>query len=286
MNQILIDISEHNGIVDLSLAKPYIAGVIARCSWGWGANQIDEQWNNNAMQANKLEIPLYAYHYCYARNKEEAKKEAKLALRVCEQYKVNVIYYDMEYSDFQGSLDSNELYIIAKTFCDCIEEAGYSVGIYANEDWFRNKLIHPGFSTWTLWLANYGTNNGYDNWNGELKYNPFGNVLLHQFTSKARLGVLKNIKGIYSTNLDCNVNHGLLETFNSEKLDKKEIVYSIGDIVQFDRLYLSSTGTEFETDLLYYEGKITDIKKGKRNPYLINDGDGWINSDYIKGLYR
>lgn len=35
MNNLIIDISYHNGQVDLSKAKESISGVIARCSYGW-----------------------------------------------------------------------------------------------------------------------------------------------------------------------------------------------------------------------------------------------------------
>lgn len=209
----IIDISEHNGQVDLSLAKKHIHGVVARCSWGWGDNQFDLNWIDNAGQANRLHIPLFAYHFCYARNTIEAKKEAQLALKACEKYNVNVLYYDIEYSSFQGNLSPKEYYDIAKTFCDTVENKGLAVGIYANENYFRNKLINQGFSAWTLWIANYGKNDGINHWDNEIRYNPFGNVLLHQFTSNAKKGVLSNIQGITSEGLDCSMDHGLLETF-------------------------------------------------------------------------
>ena len=54
MNNLIIDISYHNGQVDLSKAKESISGVIARCSYGWSDKNIDKQWSNNASQANKL----------------------------------------------------------------------------------------------------------------------------------------------------------------------------------------------------------------------------------------
>ena len=127
MNNLIIDISYHNGQVDLSKAKESISGVIARCSFGWSDKNIDKQWSNNASQANKLGIPLF--------------------------------YYDLEYSDYQGSLSNEMYYKIAKAFCDEIEKAGYAVGIYANQDWFKTKLVNQGFSAWTLWIANYGSNN-------------------------------------------------------------------------------------------------------------------------------
>lgn len=217
MSKYIIDVSEHNGSINLSQVKSSIDGIIARCSWGWGTNQVDREWNSNAQQADNIGLPLFAYHFCYARNENEALSEAKLALSTCKKYNVNVIYYNMEYSDFQGNLTSELYYKIAKTFADHIESNGYAVGIYANEDWFRNRLTNEGFSKWTLWIANYGLNNGYDNWNGKIIYNPFGHVLLHQFTSNAKVGVLKNIKGIISARLDCSIDFGLLEKFSKPK---------------------------------------------------------------------
>lgn len=283
--KLIIDVSEHNGVVDLNKARDQIAGLIARCSWGWGDNQIDKQWKNNAEQANKYGIPLYAYHFCYARNREEALKEAELAISACHKYKVNVIYYDMEFSSFQGELTNNELYEIANTFCNRIEESGYAVGIYANENWFKNKLTHEGFKQWTLWLANYGINDGFDHWNGSLAYNPFGNVLLHQFTSNAKEGILKDISGIESKGLDCNLDYGLLDTFNKYALQNEShgnIMYSVGDKVSFERLYYSSSGDEYTEKILFKTGIITNIIEGSKNPYLINNGMGWINNEYIK----
>lgn len=232
MNNYIIDISHHNGYVDLSKAQKEISGVIARCSWGWSTSNIDKQWENNATQANQLNIPLFAYHFCYARNENEAEKEANLALKICEKYRVNVIYYDMESSDYQGDLTSDMYYKIAKAFCDKIEKAGYSVGIYANENWFRTKLTNKGFASWTLWIANYGNNNGYNNWNDEIKYNPFGHVLLHQFTSNAKKGVLKNIQGISSSGLDCSLDHGLINKFVKIDSDKESNNIQVGSKVK------------------------------------------------------
>lgn len=232
MSNYIIDISYHNGVVDLSKVKKYIAGVVARCSYGWSSSNIDKQWDNNAKQANELGIPLFAYHFCYARNEEEARKEAALALQACQNYQVNVIYYDLEYSDYQGSLSNDMYYRIAKAFCDVIEEAGYSVGIYANQNWFKTKLTNSGFSAWTLWLANYGNNNGYNNWNNELQYNPFNHVLLHQFTSNAKKGVLKDIEGISSSSLDCSYDHGLLKTFVKGTQTNESKSFQVGDKVK------------------------------------------------------
>ena len=295
---IIIDISEWQGTVDIKAAKEKIAGVIARCSYGWGnTNQIDKQFANNAKQANDLGIPLGAYHFAYARNAAEAKEEAKLALTAIKGYKVRVLYYDMEYSAFQGNLTAEKAYEIAKAFCDKIEAAGIPVGIYANENWFRTKLTADGFKAWTLWLANYGSNNGQDNWGGKLQYNPFGNVLLHQFTSLAKNGVLKDIQGIPSAGLDASTDHGWLATWNKDYVYGSEATqppkgespttdsnvnykYKVGDTVTFKYLFASSTSDK-PLAALISSGRITAILAGKKNPYLVNGGSGWLNDAYI-----
>lgn len=258
MDNYIIDISHHNGYVNLSKAKKSIVGVVARCSWGWGATNVDKQWVNNATQANQLNIPLFAYHFCYARNESEAKKEAKLALKICKTYKVYVIYYDMESSKFQGKLNNDLYYKIAKAFCDEIEKNGYSVGIYANENWFRTKLTHQGFSAWTLWLANYGDNKGFNNWNNKLKYNPFNHVLLHQFTSNARKGVLKNIEGVTSSGLDCSLDHGLIKTFVENK-----VTFQVGDRVKVKYGSTWYDGKSIAKFVFNNEYNIIQIKKDR-----------------------
>lgn len=249
----IIDVSEHNGALELDKASKSVDGIIARCSWGWGNDQIDKQWQSNASQADRLGIPFYAYHFAYARNAEEAKKEAQLVLSACKNHKVNLIYYDLESSDFQGDLTCDEYYTIAKAFCDTIESQGYPVGIYANENYFRTKLTNQGFSKWTLWLANYGNNDGTDNWNGELKFNPFEHVLLHQCTSNAKNGLLKNIKGINSKFLDCSIDHGLLSTFNGRsEITETTISYSSTVKVNKGATWFDGTGiASFVYDLDY-----------------------------------
>lgn len=289
----IIDISVYQGETDLALAMSRIDGVIARCSYGWSAGQIDAQWAHNAKQANDLGIPLGAYHFAYARNEEEAKKEAKLALSAIKGYRIRVLYYDLEYTPQQGNLSNEQLYAIAKAFCDEIEAVGIPVGIYANTDWFRNKLTNPGFAAWTLWLADYGTNSGYDEWNGKLLYDPFDHVLLHQFTSRAKQGVLKGIEGIPSEGLDASSDHGWLQTWNKDHVYEEttaggtpSLAHRIGERVYFDVLFASSTSTT-PLKALIHSGTITKILAGRRNPYLINDGSGWLNDvSIIEQLFQ
>lgn len=52
---------------------------------------------------------------------------------------------------------------------------------------------------------------------------------MHQFTSNAKNGILKNIQGIESSFLDCSLDYGLLESFQNFPRRYK---LKIGDLVK------------------------------------------------------
>ena len=53
---------------------------------------------------------------------------------------------------------------------------------------------------------------------------------MHQFTSNARKGILKDIKGIDSKFLDCSYDYGLINTFY--KVKNKTSNLNVGDSVR------------------------------------------------------
>lgn len=64
---------------------------------------------------------------------------------------------------------------------------------------------------------------------------------------------------------------------------KKENKYKIGDNVTFSTCYISSTATSAVKPKINH-GKITKIVNA-RNPYLINNGQCWVNDGDIRGFY-
>lgn len=56
--------------------------------------------------------------------------------------------------------------------------------------------------------------------------------------------------------------------------------YKVGDTVQYNKIYSSSTSTK-ALNPLKTRGKITKIYEGARNPYLIDDVVGFINDNCI-----
>lgn len=75
---------------------------------------------------------------------------------------------------------------------------------------------------------------------------------------------------------------GFLYTYKGEDHHQEETnpTYKVGDIVNYHRIYTSSTSDQ-PLNPTYTSGTITKILPGKKNPYLIGDGTGWINDESI-----
>ena len=154
-----IDVSHHNGNIDWAkVKKDDISYAIIRCGYGQNyTSQDDKKWRTNANACTKYGIPFGTYLYSYATSKNAAISEAKHVLRLIKGYNLRYpVYFDMEDAK-QSGLSSSKLAEIAKAFCDTIEKAGYEAAIYANYDWFTNKLTHSYFNTKDRWVARYNT---------------------------------------------------------------------------------------------------------------------------------
>ena len=70
-----IDISSHNAITNYNLLKGQIDFAIVRASWGFF--QEDVKLKEHIKGLDSVGIPYGLYHYSYARNLDEAKKEVE-----------------------------------------------------------------------------------------------------------------------------------------------------------------------------------------------------------------
>ena len=206
-----IDVSQFQGTIDWEKVKA--AGVefaIIRCGYGDdSSSQDDPQWARNVSECERLGIPYGVYIYSYAMSTEAAQSEAEHVLRLLEGHNPTYpVYLDMENeggSYDQGGLDPKTLGDIAETFCNIVSNSGYEVGIYANTNWFTNKLTDSRFNQWTRWVAQYNT---------ECTYT--GSYTMWQCSSKGK------IDGI-SGNVDLNLDFGTVET--SPDTSEAEIMY-------------------------------------------------------------
>lgn len=153
-----IDVSEHQGDFDFT---PYKDGfVIIR--GGYGIRNADKWAERNIAKCDALGIPWGIYWYSYALNVQTAKVEAERCLRFLNGRKPRLgVWFDMEdadgYKQTNGFPENETITAMCKTFCAAMEEAGNRTGVYANLDWFENRIGDTGYDKW---IAAWGWNDG------------------------------------------------------------------------------------------------------------------------------
>ncbi|WP_418475408.1 DUF4214 domain-containing protein [Frisingicoccus sp.] len=137
------------------VAASDVSFAIIRCGYGDDyESQDDAWWEYNANECTRLGIPFGVYMYSYALNTEQALSEAYHTLRLVKDYNLSFpIYLDLEDEVYTGRLSNKEIADIAEVYCNTIEAAGYDVTVYANLDWFQNRLTDPRFDRWDKWVA-------------------------------------------------------------------------------------------------------------------------------------
>ena len=147
----IIDVSEHNGLIDWEITKEHIDGAIIRC--GYGSNydyQDDKYFIQNVIECERLNIPYGVYLYSYAENNEMAVSEGSHLLRLlkhCNNVQLGV------YLDCEENRQMHVVNDIIKQVRRIIEIADYKFGIYANYYCFKN-YIKPQEND-LIWLAQW-----------------------------------------------------------------------------------------------------------------------------------
>ena len=174
-----IDISEHNGDIDLSQYDHDF--VIIRA----GYDVKEDRWfQANCMKCERNSIPYGVYWYSYALTQKSALEEAEACLKAIEGKKISCgVWFDMEDADgykrkHGWQMDRSNISAICNAFCKHVQGAGYYVGIYASHSWLygSGRLIDcPAFDKW---VAHYGASNDGSR-HGD--YSDIGSM--HQYTS-------------------------------------------------------------------------------------------------------
>lgn len=212
-----IDVSYHQGIINWNKVKQ--AGIefaIIRIGYGKYDFQKDKQFENNYKNAKSNGIKVGVYHYSYAVNVDEAKKEADLVIKWLDDRQLDLpVYFDIE-DKSQASLSTNLRTEMAKSFCEKIENAGYWAGIYANKNWLENKLDMNFLKDYTVWLAQ---------WTNSATYK--GSYALWQYTSN---GTVDGIGGRVDMNYQVKELGGKIGTTSSNNKKSNEEV--AGEVIK------------------------------------------------------
>ena len=162
-----IDVSHHNGTVNWQAVKDSgINFAIIRCGYGDDLpNQDDAQWERNVSECERLGIPYGVYLYSYATSKDQARNEARHALRLLEGHSPSLPVF-IDYEEPRNLVGGTELLgDMAQIFCDAIQQAGYTAGVYGSLSWWNNYFTAPEFSneSWYRWIAHWGSSScGYN----------------------------------------------------------------------------------------------------------------------------
>ena len=86
-----------------------------------------------------------------------------MVLSQIKNYKISYpVFLDVEPSGGRGdNITKEQRTAVCKAFCQTIQNAGYSAGIYANKTWLEEKLDSSALSAYKIWLAQYASNPTY-----------------------------------------------------------------------------------------------------------------------------
>lgn len=203
MARLGIDISAHNGDIDLAaLKRNGVQFAIIRVGYGTKGT-LDSKFRRNADLCKSIGLPFGFYWYSYALDVNGAAEEARHFLNAVAPYKDSYsmgCWFDMEdadgYKRKNGMPSNSTLRAMCAKFCEIVENAGYYAGIYASQSWFNNQLNGGEINRYDKWIAQWPTNGSIQKGLATPASAKSG-VNLWQFTSVGR------ISG-YNGNLDCN----------------------------------------------------------------------------------
>lgn len=177
-----IDVSSHNGTINWGAVKSDgIEFAILRVGYGMYDYQKDKQFENYYAGATSVGIPVGVYLYSYAKSVAEAEREADCAIKWLGGRKLNLpVYFDIE-DPSQQKLGRETLNAMCRAFCNKIEKAGYSAGIYASKYWSTSVISGAELGRrYTYWVAQY---------NNVCTYT--GNYAIWQNSSSGRVNGIK-----------------------------------------------------------------------------------------------
>ena len=296
-----IDISRHQGELDFDYIAVNFDYVIIRCAYGNDLSEDDSECSQCDSMAQtyideceKRGIPYGLYIYQYAGNNDESLSEAA---HIREWYnKCNPtmgLYLDIEDADgykAENGIDYHYTQELALIWLDALSDIT-AKGIYASHSWLNeymnvDELIEHGALIWEA------------HWNddGEICEDKFAisqessDYYLNDGT-RVDFDIMRDdvfdrlIKANeYDHRDDIEGNDNSISDNNAEidVVDTEQLQYQIGDCVEYNTIYASSTSESGLTPSQgFNSGTITRVIPWAANPYLINDGTGWVNDGCI-----
>ncbi len=162
-----IDVSKWNGTIDWNAVKNSgISYVIVRSGYrGSSAGKLieDPYFDSNMKGATAAGLKVGVYFYSQAIDEVEAVEEASMVLEQIRNYKITYpVFIDVERSGGRGDkIDNNTRTAVCKAFCQTIQNAGYTAGVYSNKLWMEQQVNMAELNAYKVWLAQYAASPTY-----------------------------------------------------------------------------------------------------------------------------
>ena len=160
-----IDVSSHQGEIDWQkVADSGISFAMIRAGYrGYGEEGrlvSDERFHDNMRGALEAGLDVGVYFFSQATNVWEAEEEARLLLEALEGYTVTYpVVFDWERihngNARTDGMVGKSIGLMARTFCNVVEEAGYTPGVYFNQNLGYLSLELGELNHCVFWLAEY-----------------------------------------------------------------------------------------------------------------------------------
>lgn len=196
-----VDLSYAQGAVNWNQLRNQIDFAMLRI--GYGKENIDSCYLANVENAYQNGIHWGGYYFSYALSPDDARAEADSCIKIMRKggYSPDMpIAYDFEYASSNyfkretgRDITNSEMSEIIIAFCKRMEECGFYVMVYVNNDYYK-RLDNTIQINYALWYAYYNQES-----NRSL-------IQMWQYTSS---GQLAGINGCVDLNL-CDLNFPLI----------------------------------------------------------------------------
>lgn len=156
----IIDVSDNQGVINWIKARADVAFAILRSVRGSG--KADYQFSNNVAGCRAAGIGFDVYKYSYGKTEAASITEAQQVVSLLQTHGCGgevTVWWDMEDKSLR-SIGKAQLSKNITAARRVIEAAGYTFGIYCNQDWYSNALDVEAFMDLPWWVARYGINDG------------------------------------------------------------------------------------------------------------------------------
>ena len=203
----LIDISDHNGLVDWDKVRGSgIDGVMIKIGWSGFEGEIhyDKRVEYNIRQAYKAGLNVGLYVYAYNKHPNSAIKTANECVEFAKKFPRMITFpiaIDIEETKYncltyQGK---NKLAYTIKAFCDRVKELEYYPMWYSYSSFIYSYINTEYLKDYDLWIADYRNPSGSDcPYDGDFKmwqYTVIGDIGKFNkdyFTKGGQTGVIGN----------------------------------------------------------------------------------------------